>query len=294
MHNQHLNLKFITPFFLGFSLFLAEPLRAEPDKDIPPPLRQEALEIQKNLIQQRPYSINRNNISRQIILLPAIYGSASKTIPPWWSPKRGNQLSQFLAIALAKYPGLKVKEVPTWNQILIKNEIAKKPDLASEPIQRNPLMSKYQEESPAQATLSFLEYSSIYLKPKKRGIGLGVVSFTNKSCSVDSYLKSNLSIDNLDIPNFSNNQLLTQSHDRAIQGGTSLSLNLGLAGIGGGNFKTPKTNFKKLLLEHIADTAEGIYCIATNNSKCLKFYSEREPLSHKKHKEKDIANSTEC
>ena len=201
--------------------------------------------------------------------MPTIYGDASKAIPPWWSPKRGNQLSQFLAIALEKYPGLKIKEVPTWSQIILKDEIAKNPDAASESLQLNPLMRKYKDQNPAQITLSFLEYSSIYLKPRKRGIGLGLISFTNKSCTVDSYLKSSLGINNLDSPNFSTGQLLTQSHDRTSQGGTSLSLNLGLAGVGGGNFDTPKTNLKKLLLEHIADTAEGIYCIATNNAACL-------------------------
>lgn len=294
MHNQLLNRKFIKSFFFSCSLFLTEPSQAEPENNIHPLLRQEFLEVQKNLIQERPYSLNRNNIVKQPISLPTIYGDASKAIPPWWSPKRGNQLSQFLAIALEKYPGLKVKEVPTWNQIILKNEIAQNPNTASESLQFNPLMRRYQHQDPAQATLSFLDYSSIYLKPKKRGIGLGLISFTNKSCSVDSYLKSDLGINNLDSSNLSSGQLLIQSHDRASQGGTSLSLNLGLAGVGGGNFETPKTNMKKLLLEHIADTAEGIYCIATNNETCLKFYSEREPLSHKKYEEKDIAKSTEC
>ena len=294
MHNQILHRKFITPFFFGFTLFLTDPLRAEPEKDVHPLLKQEALEVQKNLIQQRPYLINRNNIVRQEISLPSIYGNASKATPPWWSPKRGNKLSQFLAIALAKYPGLKVKKVPTWNEIILKNEIAQKTDTTTKPAHFNPLMGKYQEQNPAQINLSFLEYSSIYLKPKKRGVGLGLVSFTNKSCFVDSHLTSSLSIKNLDSPNLSTGQLLTQSQDRASEGGTSLSLNLGLAGVGGGNFDTPKTNLKELLLKHVADTAEGIYCIATNNGACLRFYSEREPLSHKKYKEKDIAKSTEC
>jgi len=284
----------ITPFFFGFSLFLTEPLRAESENDIHPLLRQELLVVQKSLIQKRPYSLNRNNIARQTVSLPTFYGDASKSTPPWWSPKRGNRLSQFLAIALEKYPGLKAKEVPTWNQIVLENEITKNPDAERESLHLNPLMRNYRRQNPAQITLSFLEYSSIYLKPKKRGIGLGFISFTNKSCSVDSYLKSSLVVHNLDLPNLSTDQLLTQSHDRENQGGTSLSLNLGLAGIGGGNFDTPKTNLKKLLLEHIADTAEGIYCIATNNAACLRFYSEREPLSHKKYKKKDIAKSTEC
>ena len=294
MHNQLLRRKFITPFLFSLTLLLIDPLQAEAEKDVHPLLKQEALEVQENLIQQRPYSINRNNIARQSISLPSIYGNDSKTIPPWWSPKRGNKLSQFLAIALAKYPGLKINKVPTWDQIILKSEVAHKTDIESGPIPFNPLMSKHQEHNPAQINLSFLEYSSIYLKPRKRGVGLGLVSFTNKSCSVDSHLTSNLSIKNLDSSNLSTGQLLTQSHDRASEGGTSLSLNLGLAGVGGGNFDTPKINLKKLLMEHVADTAEGIYCIATNNAACLKFYSEREPLSHKKYKEKDIAKSTEC
>jgi len=294
MRNSFSSYKFITPFLFGCSVFLTEPLLASPVDEIHPLLRQEALAVQENLIQKRPYLLNRNNIVKQTIVLPQIYGDSSKTTPPWWSPKRGNQLSQFLAITLEKYPGLKIKEAPTWDQIILENEIGETSSTESNTLQFNPLMRSYAKQNPAQITLSFLDYSSIYLKPKKRGVGLGLISFTNKSCSVDSHLKSNLVVSNLESPSMTGDQLLTQSHDRVSQGGTSLSLNLGLAGIGGGNFETPKTNLKKLLLEHIADTAEGIYCIATNNAACLKFYSEREPFSHKKYKEKDIAKATEC
>ena len=286
--------KFLTPLFFGCSLFFTEPLQANPASNINPLLRREAIEVQKNLIQERSYFLNRNNISKQLIILPQIYGDSSKIMPPWWSPKRGNRLSHFLAIALERYPGLKIKEVPTWDEIILEDEIGEKPSAEISTLRFNPLMSSYTEQNPAQVTLSFLEYSSIYLKPKKRGIGLGLISLTNKSCTVDSHLRSNLMVNNLKAASLSVDQLLTQSHDRVSQGGTSLSLNLGLAGVGGGNFETPKTNLKKLLLEHIADTAEGIYCIATNNATCLKFYSEREPLSHKQYKEKDIAKSTEC
>ena len=279
---------------LGCSAASPQPLQANTADEIHPLLAEEAIAIQKDLIQNRPYSLNRNSIVKQTIVLPESYGEPSEAIPPWWSPKRGNQLSQFLALALQKYPGLKVRKAPTWDQIILNSEIRTKETTQSKTSRLNPLMASFAEQNPAHVHLSFLDYSSVYLKPKKRGIGLGLISFTNKSCSVDSYLKSKLVVDNLASPSPSGDQLLTQSHDRVSQGGTSLSLNLGVAGVGGGNFETPKTDLKKLLLEHIADTAEGIYCIATNNMACLKFYSERVPFSHKNFKDKDIAKSTEC
>ena len=86
MHNQLLRRKFITPFLFGLTLLLIDPLQAEAEKDVHPLLKQEALEVQGNLIQQRPYSINRNNIARQSISLPSIYGNDSKTIPPCGRP----------------------------------------------------------------------------------------------------------------------------------------------------------------------------------------------------------------
>jgi len=294
MKNPFLSRKQAQFFFLVCIALAGESLHAKPTNSIHPLLREEALKIQKALLNERPYSINRNSIVRYKIILPKRFGNHSELAPPWWSPERGNQLSQYLSIALEKYSGLNVEKTPTWDQIILRNELGgnlESNKISSNP---NPLLRRIQDRKPIHINVSFANYSSIYLKPKKRGIGLGLISFTNKSCSLDSHMQSTLSIDKPQSTGFSDDQLLIQSHDRVSEGGTSLNLNLGLAGAGGGSFDTPKIDLKKLVFEHIADTAEGIYCIATNNAACLKFYSEREPFSHKKYKEKDIAKSTEC
>ena len=282
-------------FFLLFCIaFAGESLHAKPINSIHPLLREEVLKIQNKLLAERPYSINRNNIVKYNIVLPKSFGNHSKLTPPWWSHERGNQLSHYLSIALEKYSGLNVEKTPTWGQILLQNEIGRDLETRKIPGTSNPLLQRLQDQQPIHINLSFADYSSIYLKPKKRGIGLGLVSFTNKSCSLDSHMQSTLSIDKPQSPSLSSDQLLIQSHDRVSEGGTSLNLNLGIAGAGGGSFDTPKINLNKLVFEHIVDTAEGIYCLATNNTACLKFYSERQPITHKKYKEKDIAESEEC
>ena len=281
-------------FLLAFITLAGESLHAKPTENIHPLLREEALKIQQSLLNERPYPINRNNIVKHKIILPEVFGHHSELVPPWWSPERGNQLSQYLNIALEKYSGINVEKTPTWDQIILRNELGENSESPKTSSSLNPLLQRMQEQKPIHINISFADYSSIYLKPRKRGIGLGLIALTNKSCSLDSYMQSTLSIDKPQSPSFSNDQLLIQSHDRVSEGGTSLNLNLGLGGAGGGSFDTPKIDLKNLALEHIADMAEGIYCLATNNTECLKFYSERQLIDHKKYKEKDIAASAEC
>ena len=96
-------------FFVGLAL-AGESLHAKPTSSIHPLLREEALKIQKSLLKERPYSINRNNIVRYKIILPESFGNHSELAPPWWSPKRGNRISEYLALPL-KNSGLTSKNL---------------------------------------------------------------------------------------------------------------------------------------------------------------------------------------
>lgn len=294
MKNPFLPCKQAAFFFFACLALTGESLHAKPTSSIHPLLREEALKIQKSLLKERPYSINRNDIVRYKIILPESFGNRTELAPPWWSPKRGNRISEYLSIALEKYSGLTVEKIPNWDQIILRNELGENLESNKSQSKSNPLLQRNQDLEPMGINISFADFSSIYLKPKKRGVGLIVISFTNKSCSLDSYMRSTLSIEKPQLPGVSDDQVLIQSHDRVSTGGTSLTLDLRLAEAGGGSFDTPKIDLNKLILEHVADMAEGIYCLATNNADCLKFYSERRVIDHKKYKEKDIADSSEC
>ena len=123
------------------------------------------------------------------------------------------------------------------------------------------------------------------LTPKKRGIGLVVISISSKTCINETFLATRYIFDsNIDIQDIESKQLLVKK-----KSGSSLNANLFFVSAGGGKFKAPEKPVKEVVYNSIVDSAEGLYCALTNNGDCMKYYQDRDyqfPTVEKKRKKK--------
>ena len=227
-----------------------------------------------NVLSSREYSLEKDLTSEEIDVVIRPYKLTAEQSPDWWSEKQAYDMSFLLVKALNNYPGINASLEKTWEERILEKE--------------NLLINKKESninENKVIITPFVEDFKFQVLTPKKRGIGLVVISISSKTCINETFLSTRYVFDsNIDIEDIESKQLLVKK-----KSGSSLNANLLFVGAGGGKFKAPEKPVKEVVYNSITDSAEGLYCALTNNGECLKYYQEREyqfPTVEKKRKKK--------
>ncbi|KGF92067.1 hypothetical protein EU94_1604 [Prochlorococcus marinus str. MIT 9123] len=227
-----------------------------------------------NVLSSREYSFDKDLTSEEIDVVIRPYKLSAEQSPDWWSEKQAYDMSFLLVKALNNYPGINASLEKTWEERILETE--------------NLLINKKESDINKNRVIitPFVEdFKFQVLTPKKRGIGLVVISINRKTCINETFLSTRYVFDsNIDIEDIESKQLLVKK-----KSGSSLNANLLLVGKGGGKFKAPEKPLKEVVYNSIADSAEGLYCALTNNGECIKYYQNREyqfPTVEKKRKKK--------
>ena len=221
----------------------------------------------------RQYSLDKDLTSEEINVVIRPYKLSAEQSPDWWSEKQAYDMSFLLVKALNNYPGINASLEKTWEERILEKEnllIYKK----NYDIKKGIFITPFVEDFKFQV-----------LTPKKRGIGLVVISLSSKTCINETFLSTRYEFDSyIDIGDIESKQLLVKK-----KSGSSLNANLFFVGAGGGKFKAPEKPVKEVVYNSIVDSAEGLYCALTNNGECINYYQEREyqfPTVEKKRKKK--------
>ena len=243
-------------------------------------LIEEDLEKSRNdVLSSRKYSLDKDFSSEEevnVVIRP--YELAAEQSPDWWSEKQAYDMSFLLVKALNDYPGLNASLEKTWEERILEKEnilINKKESVIND---EEIIVTPFVEDFKFQV-----------LTPKKRGIGLVVISLSSKTCINETFLSTRYAFDlpsdsNIFIDDIESKQLLVKK-----KSGSSLNANLFFVSAGGGKFKAPEKPVKEVVYNNIVDSAEGLYCALTNNGDCIKYYQDREyqfPTVEKKRKKK--------
>ena len=232
----------------------------------------------KDVLSSRQYSLNKDFSSEQLDVVIRPYQLSAEQSPDWWSEKQSYDMSFLLVKALNNYPGLNVSLEKTREERILEKEnllINKKESLNND---KKIIVTPFLEDFKFQV-----------LNPKKRGIGLVVISLSSKTCINETFLSTRYAFDlpsdsNIFIEDIESKQLLIKK-----KSGSSLNANLFFVSAGGGKFKAPEKPVKEVVYNSVVDSAEGLYCALTNKGDCLKYYQEREyqfPTVEKKRKKK--------
>ena len=241
-------------------------------------LIEEDLEIARNdVLSSRQYSLDKDFPYEPIDVVIKPYQLSAEIAPDWWSEKQAYDMSLLLVKALNNYPGLNATLEKTWEERILEKE--------------NLLIkNKESDINKKIAVTPFVEdFKFQVLNPKKRGIGLVVISLSSKTCINETFLSTRYALDlpfDSDIPSedIESKQLLVKK-----KSGSSLNANLFFVSAGGGKFKAPEKPVKEVVYNSVVDSAEGLFCALTKNGDCLKYYQEREyqfPTVEKKRKKK--------
>ena len=227
-----------------------------------------------NVLSSREYSLEMDLTSEEIDVVIRPYKLTAEPSPDWWSEKQSYDMSFLLVKALNNYPGINASLEKTWEERILEKENLLKNKKESYINENRIIITPFVEDFKFQV-----------LTPKKRGIGLVVISISSKTCINETFLSTRYEFDsNIDIGDIESKQLLVKK-----KSGSSLNANLLFVGAGGGKFKAPEKPVKEVVYNSITDSAEGLYCALTNNGECIKFYQEREyqfPTVEKKRKKK--------
>ena len=237
-------------------------------------IEQDLEQSRNDILSSREYSLEKDLTSEEIDVVIRPYKLTAEQSPDWWSEKQAYDMSFLLVKALNNYPGINASLEKTWEERILEKE--------------NLLINKKESylNSNSVTISPFVEdFKFQVLTPKKRGIGLVVISISSKTCINETFLSTRYVFDsNIDIEDIESKQLLVKK-----KSGSSLNANLFIVGAGGGKFKAPEKPVKEIVYNSITDSAEGLYCALTNNGKCIKYYQEREyqfPTVEKKRKKK--------
>ena len=238
-------------------------------------LIEEDLEQSRNdILSSREYSLEKDLTSEVIDVVIRPYKLTAEQSPEWWSEKQAYDMSFLLVKALNNYPGINASLEKTWEERILEKENLLNNKKESDINENRVIITPFVEDFKFQV-----------LTPKKRGIGLVVISISSKTCINETFLSTRYEFDsNIDIDDIESKQLLVKK-----KSGSSLNANLLFVGAGGGKFKAPEKPVKEVVYNSITDSAEGLYCALTNNGECTKYYQEREyqfPTVEKKRKKK--------
>lgn len=227
-----------------------------------------------NVLSSRQYSLDKDVTSDEIDVVIRPYKLSAEQSPDWWSEKQAYDMSFLLVKALNNYPGINASLEKTWEERILEKENLLNNREESDINENRVIITPFVEDFKFQV-----------LTPKKRGIGLVVISLSSKTCINETFLSTRYVFDsNIDIEDIESKQLLVKK-----KSGSSLNANLLFVSAGGGKFKPPEKPVKEVVYNSITDSAEGLYCALTNNGECIKYYQEREyqfPTVEKKRKKK--------
>jgi len=237
-------------------------------------IEQDLEQSRNDILSSREYSLEKDLTSEEIDVVIRPYKLTADQSPEWWSEKQAYDMSFLLVKALNNYPGINASLEKTWEERILEKENLLNNKKESDINENRVIITPFVEDFKFQV-----------LTPKKRGIGLVVISISSKTCINETFLSTRYEFDsNIDIDDIESKQLLVKK-----KSGSSLNANLFIVGAGGGKFKAPEKPVKEIVYNSITDSAEGLYCALTNNGKCIKYYQEREyqfPTVEKKRKKK--------
>ena len=237
-------------------------------------IEQDLEQSRNDILSSREYSLEKDLTSEEINVVIRPYKLTADQSPEWWSEKQAYDMSFLLVKALNNYPGINASLEKTWEERILEKENLLNNKKESDINENRVIITPFVEDFKFQV-----------LTPKKRGIGLVVISISSKTCINETFLSTRYEFDsNIDIDDIESKQLLVKK-----KSGSSLNANLFIVGAGGGKFKAPEKPVKEIVYNSITDSAEGLYCALTNNGKCIKYYQEREyqfPTVEKKRKKK--------
>ena len=254
----------------GFDLFASEINQSKSKIEL---IEEDLEKSRSDVLFSRQYSLDKDLTSEEINVVIRPYKLSAEQSPDWWSEKQAYDMSFLLVKALNNYPGINASLEKTWEERILEKEnllIYKK----NYDIKKGIFITPFVEDFKFQV-----------LTPKKRGIGLVVISLSSKTCINETFLSTRYEFDSyIDIGDIESKQLLVKK-----KSGSSLNANLFFVGAGGGKFKAPEKPVKEVVYNSITDSAEGLYCALTKNGECIKYYQEREyqfPTVEKKRKKK--------
>ena len=254
----------------GFDLFASEINQSKSKIEL---IQEDLEKSRSDVLFSRQYSLDKDLTSEEINVVIRPYKLSAEQSPDWWSEKQAYDMSFLLVKALNNYPGINASLEKTWEERILEKE-----NLLS-------YKKNYDIKKGIFITPFVEDFKFQVLTPKKRGIGLVVISLSSKTCINETFLSTRYEFDSyIDIGDIESKQLLVKK-----KSGSSLNANLFFVGAGGGKFKAPEKPVKEVVYNSIVDSAEGLYCALTNNGECIKYYQEREyqfPTVEKKRKKK--------
>ncbi len=237
-------------------------------------IEQDLEQSRNDILSSREYSLEKDLTAEDIDVVIRPYKLTAEQSPEWWSEKQAYDMSFLLVKALNNYPSINASLEKTWEERILEKENL-----------LNNKKESYINEKRVIITPFVEDFKFQVLTPKKRGIGLVVISISSKTCINETFLSTRYEFaSNIDIDDIESKQLLVKK-----KSGSSLNANLLFVGAGGGKFKAPEKPVKEVVYNSITDSAEGLYCALTNNGECIKYYQEREyqfPTVEKKRKKK--------
>ena len=255
----------------GFDLFASEINQSKSKIEL---IEEDLEKSRSEVLSSRQYSLDKDLNSEEINVVIRPYKLSAEQSPDWWSEKQAYDMSFLLVKALNNYPGINASLEKTWEERILEKE--------------NLLINEkesYMNENRVVITPFVEDFKFQVLTPKKRGIGLVVISISSKTCINETFLATRYIFDsNINVDDIESKQLLVKK-----KSGSSLNANLFFVGAGGGKFKAPEKPVKEVVYNSITDSAEGLYCALTNQGDCIKYYQEREyqfPTVEKKRKKK--------
>ena len=255
----------------GFDLFASEINQSKSKIEL---IEEDLEKSRSDVLSSRQYSLDKDLTSEEINVVIRPYKLSAEQSPDWWSEKQAYDMSFLLVKALNNYPGINASLEKTWEERILEKENL-----------LNNKKESYINENRIIITPFVEDFKFQVLTPKKRGIGLVVISLSSKTCINETFLSTRYEFDSyIDIGDIESKQLLVKK-----KSGSSLNANLLFVGAGGGKFKAPEKPVKEVVYNSIVDSAEGLYCALTNNGECINYYQEREyqfPTVEKKRKKK--------
>ena len=265
----------VVSFPFNFKLFASEINQSKSKIEL---IEEDLEKSRSDVLFSRQYSLDKDLTSEEINVVIRPYKLSAEQSPDWWSEKQAYDMSFLLVKALNNYPGINASLEKTWEERILEKE--------------NLLINKkesYINENRVIITPFVEDFKFQVLTPKKRGIGLVVISLTNKTCINETFLATRYKFDSPLVPtnyieDIESKQLLVKK-----KSGSSLSANFFYVSGGKGKFKAPEKPIKEVVYKTVVDSAEGLYCALTNNGNCIKYYQQRDfqfPTVEKKRKKK--------
>ena len=136
-----------------------------------------------DVLSSREYSLDKDLTSEEIDVVIRPYKLTAEQSPDWWSEKQAYDMSFLLVKALNNYPGLNASLEKTWEERILEKEnllINNESDSKTNRIIVNPFVEDFKYQ---------------VLTPKKRGIGLVVISLSSKTCINQTFLSTRYAFD---------------------------------------------------------------------------------------------------